>query len=97
MSRETGDDSLFSFPRRRRMTQTHAVLWTVIVVATTADIVLTMTGLNQGLQEGNVVVHTLVAGWTLLSDRKATVFLALFAIVTFAVVVNNVVLLFLSV
>jgi hypothetical protein len=31
----------------------------------------------------------LVAGWSLLSDRNATVFLALFAVVTLLVVVNN--------
>ena len=33
----------------------------------------------------------LVAGWTLLSDRNAAVFLALFAIVTTAVVLRNLV------
>lgn len=92
-----------------RMTAAHAVLWTVVIVATVGDILLTMTGLTVGLQEGNVVVGTmlaefglagfwlvkfgamlwLVAGWRLLSERNATVFLALFAIVTLAVVAYN--------
>jgi len=36
----------------------------------------------------------LVAGWALLSDRDAAVFLALFATVTGAVVVSNAVLVF---
>jgi len=94
------------------MTRTHAVLWTLILVSTSADIVLTMAGLELGLQEGNVLVHFmvsrfglaglwlvkflamcwLVAGWTLLSDRNAEIFLGLFATVTVAVVVNNAVL-----
>jgi len=39
----------------------------------------------------------LVAGWTLLNDRNAAVFLALFATVTGAVVVSNALLLFGSV
>jgi len=96
-------------PFYRDMTETHAVLWTVVVVATVADVVMTLTGLSNGLQEGNPVVRTmvgtfgvaglwgvkflamcwLVAGWALLSDWKATVFLGIFAVVTLAVVLNN--------
>ncbi|MFY4811862.1 hypothetical protein [Haloarcula argentinensis] len=95
--------------RDHHLSHTHAVLWTVILVATVGDILLTMTGLTVGLQEGNVVVSTmlaefglaglwlvkfgamlwLVAGWRLLSERNATVFLALFAVVTLAVVAYN--------
>ncbi|WP_049919714.1 hypothetical protein [Haloarcula vallismortis] len=91
------------------LSPTHAVLWIVILVATVGDILLTMTRLTVGLQEGNVVVSTmlaefglaglwlvkfgamlwLVAGWRLLSERNATVFLALFAVVTLAVVAYN--------
>jgi hypothetical protein len=100
-------------PFYREMNETHAVLWTVVVVATVADVVMTLTGLSSGLQEGNPVVRTmvgtfgvaglwvvkflamcwLVAGWTLLSDWKATVFLGIFAVVTLAVVLNNAVVL----
>ena len=91
------------------LSNTHAVLWTVILVATVGDILLTMTGLTVGLQEGNAVVSTmlaefglaglwlvkfgamlwLVVGWRLLSERNATVFLTLFAVVTLAVVAYN--------
>jgi hypothetical protein len=111
---DTGAESLFTLRRERRMTHTHAVLWTVVLAATSADIVLTMAGLERGLREGNVVVHTLVGefglaglwlvkfaamvwlvgGWALLSDRNAAIFLALFAVVTVAVVLNNAVLVF---
>ena len=92
------------------MTRTHAVLWSVILIATVADVLLTTTGLANGLREGNAVVATslssfglagllvvkfaamlwLVAGWTLLSDRNAAMFLALFAAVTVGVVGYNV-------
>ncbi|KAA9398615.1 hypothetical protein Har1130_10375 [Haloarcula sp. CBA1130] len=95
--------------RGHQLSHTHAVLWTVILVATIGDILLTMTGLTVGLQEGNVVVNTmlsefglaglwlvkfgamlwLVAGWRLLSERNATIFLALFAVVTLAIVAYN--------
>jgi hypothetical protein len=95
--------------REHDLSHTHAVLWTVILVATVGDILLTMTGLTVGLQEGNAVVSAmlaefglaglwvvkfgamlwLVAGWRLLSERNATVFLALFAVVTLAVVAYN--------
>lgn len=101
----TPEESLFA----RHMTETHAVLWTAVVVATVADVVMTLTGMSSGLQEGNPVVRAmvgafgpaglwvvkfgamcwLVAGWAYLENWKATVFLALFAVVTLAVVLNN--------
>jgi hypothetical protein len=108
-----GGEPLFTPRLERRMTRAHAVLWTVIVLATVADILLTMAGLANGFREGNAVVVAslstlglgglflvkfaamvwLVAGWTLLSDRNASIFLALFAVVTLAVVANNVLVL----
>lgn len=113
VSTSESDDALLTLRRKRRMTRTHAVLWTLILVTTVADILLTMVGLARGLREGNVVVAAmlaelglaglwlvkfgamvwLVAGWLLLDDRNAAVFLALFAIVTAAVVVSNTLLL----
>ncbi|MEF8827925.1 MAG: DUF5658 family protein [Haloarcula sp.] len=104
-----GSESGVPLWRGHHLSATHAVLWTVILVATVGDILLTMTGLTVGLQEGNVVVSTmlaefglaglwlvkfgamlwLVAGWRLLSERNATVFLALFAVVTLGVVAYN--------
>jgi hypothetical protein len=103
---------LFTLRRQRRLTRAHAALWALILAATTADIVLTLVGLERGLREGNAVLALmlsqfglaglwlvkfsamcwLVAGWALLSDRNAAIFLALFALVTVAVVVNNAVL-----
>ncbi|WP_424003225.1 DUF5658 family protein [Haloarcula salina] len=91
------------------MSEADVVLWTAVLVATVGDILLTLTGLTAGLQEGNVVVRTmlaefgvagfwlvkfvamlwLVAGWRVLDERKATAFLALFAVVTLAVVAHN--------
>jgi hypothetical protein len=114
LSRFERDDALLTLRRERTMTRTHAVLWTVILVATVADILLTMVGLAAGLREGNIVVATLlgewglaglwlvkfaamlwlVAGWILLDDRNAAIFLGLFATVTTAVVVSNSLLLF---
>lgn len=102
-------ESLFSLRRDRRMTRTHAALWGLILVATVADILLTMRGTALGFEEGNALVRTmlsafgpaglwvvkfaamcwLVAGWTLLSDRNAAIFLGLFAVVTLAVTVHN--------
>ncbi|KAA9409237.1 hypothetical protein EGO51_05325 [Haloarcula hispanica] len=103
------DESAVTLWWEHHLSHTHAVLWTVILVATVGDILLTMTGLTVGLQEGNVVVSRmlaefglagfwlvkfgamlwLVAGWRLLSEYNATVFLALFAVVTLAVVAYN--------
>lgn len=91
------------------LSETDFVLWTAVLVATVGDILLTLTGLTAGLQEGNVVVRTmlaefgvaglwlvkfgamlwLVAGWRALDEWKATLFLALFAVVTLAVVAHN--------
>lgn len=112
MSARDEESSGFTVPMERDMTETHAVLWTVIVVATVGDVLLTLAGTGLGLQEGNVVVRTmmgafgpaglwvvkflamcwLVAGWSLLSDRDASIFLALFAIVTVSVTGYNAVL-----
>jgi hypothetical protein len=36
-------------PFYRDMNETHAVLWTVVVVATVADVIMTLTGLSNGL------------------------------------------------
>jgi len=110
-SQASGDERepLFTPRRERRMTRMHAAMWTLILVTTVGDIVLTMVGLASGVPEGNPVIRTmvtefglaglwtvkfaamcwLVAGWTLLSDRNASIFLGLFACVTTLVVVYN--------
>ena len=53
-------DGLLTLRRKRRLTQTHAVLWALILATTTADILLTMAGLATGFSEGNVVVAAML-------------------------------------
>lgn len=48
---------------RRHMTETHAVLWTVIIVATVADVVTTLTGLSNGVEEANPVIRSMVGSF----------------------------------
>lgn len=47
--------------RERPLSETHAVLWTVIVVAAVFDIVTTLVGLGQGLREGNLIARAFIA------------------------------------
>lgn len=61
VSRSDSDDALLTLRTERRMTRAHAVLWTLILSTTVADILLTMVGLNAGLREGNVVVGIMLA------------------------------------
>ena len=57
------DEALLTFRRERRMTRTHAALWALILAATVGDILLTLVGTAGGLQEGNVVVATLMGAF----------------------------------
>lgn len=41
----------------RNLTESHAVLWSVIIVASVFDILTTITGLSKGLAEGNAVAR----------------------------------------
>ncbi len=50
-------DSLLTLRRERRVTRVHAVLWTLILAATVADILLTLTGTALGFREGNALVR----------------------------------------
>jgi len=50
---------------QRRMTRSHAVLWTVILGTTVADVWLTIVGLGLGYEEGNAVVAGLLAAYGL--------------------------------
>lgn len=47
--------------RWRDLSETHAVLWTVIIVAAVFDIVTTLVGLQVGLQEGNAIARAFIA------------------------------------
>lgn len=93
----------------RRMTESHAVLWTVVIVASVFDVLTTMTGLEHGLREGNAVARAfietygapgigllkfvalvgLVVTWGVLSDRRATIGLAAFAVVAVVTIALN--------
>lgn len=44
----------------RRLTESHAVLWSVIIVAAIFDVLTTMTGLTLGLSEGNAVARAFI-------------------------------------
>ncbi len=45
----------------RRLPESHAVLWTVVVVASALDVVTTIAGLGLGVEEGNAVARAFLA------------------------------------
>jgi len=51
----------FGVFRERRLSESHTVLWSVVVVASLFDVVTTMVGLKQGLAEGNTVARAFIA------------------------------------
>ena len=51
------DDSAYVIRMERRLTVSHALLWTVIIVASVLDVVTTVVGLAHHLEEGNVVAR----------------------------------------
>lgn len=65
MGSESGpppDDSRDALERfERELPESHAVLWTVIIVAAAFDVVTTLTGLGAGLAEGNRVARAFLA------------------------------------
>ncbi|MBX0324139.1 DUF5658 family protein [Halomicroarcula sp. F13] len=44
----------------RQLSESHAVLWTVVILASLFDIVTTIVGLERGLTEGNAVARAFV-------------------------------------
>lgn len=64
-SAATDEDRRFDRRLSGRMTETDAVLWTVVLVVTVADVVTTISGLANGLQEGNVVVREMIESFGL--------------------------------
>lgn len=103
-------------PSARDLTESHAVLWTVIIVAAVLDVVTTMAGLGIGLEEGNAVARAFIAtyghwglgglkfsalvlvtlAWGILPDRRATIVLTGFAVISLLVVALNAVTLAVS-
>jgi hypothetical protein len=61
--RSSTDDGAASRADRfdRELTESHAVLWTVVILASVFDVVTTMTGLSLGFEEGNTVVRAFIA------------------------------------
>ena len=44
----------------RRLSESHTVLWTVVILASMFDVVTTMVGLELGLTEGNAVAQAFI-------------------------------------
>jgi len=44
----------------RRLSESHTVLWTVVILASLFDVVTTMVGLDRGLGEGNAVARAFI-------------------------------------
>ena len=44
----------------RQLSESHAVLWTVVILASVFDIVTTIVGIGHGLQEGNAVARAFI-------------------------------------
>ncbi|WP_276273103.1 DUF5658 family protein [Haloarcula litorea] len=55
------DGGPWSFPPERPLSESHAVLWSVVILASIFDVVTTMVGLGLGLAEGNAVARAFVA------------------------------------
>jgi uncharacterized membrane protein len=102
-------DGVGRVPSKRQLSENHAVLWTVVILASLFDVVTTMVGLGVGLAEGNAVARAfidtygapgigllkfsalvlVVTLWALFDDHRATVVLAVFAVVSLVVVALN--------
>lgn len=44
-------------PLERHLSESHAVLWSVVIVSAVFDILTTLVGIHHGLSEGNVVAR----------------------------------------
>lgn len=56
-----GENHRFGWRIYRPLPESHAVLWTVILTASVFDIVTTIVGLANRLEEGNVVARAFIA------------------------------------
>lgn len=55
-----GLDSTWVLSLHRELSESHAVLWSVVILASVFDIVTTIVGLEQGLHEGNGVARAFI-------------------------------------
>ncbi|MDS0282157.1 DUF5658 family protein [Haloarcula onubensis] len=47
-------------PGERQLSESHTVLWTVVILSSLFDIVTTMVGMDRGLGEGNAVARAFI-------------------------------------
>ena len=55
------EDVSLTWRVERHLPESHAVLWTVVVIASALDVVTTIAGLGRGLDEGNAVARAFLA------------------------------------
>lgn len=48
------------WPLERDLSESHAVLWSVVVLSSVLDVVTTMVGLGRGFEEGNAVAQAFI-------------------------------------
>ena len=56
----TGDDGALIWRVERQLSESEAVLWSVIVVASVFDVLTTMRGIALGFEEGNAVARAFI-------------------------------------
>jgi len=49
------------FPLERQLSESHTVLWSVVILSSLLDVVTTMVGIQRGLTEGNAVARAFIA------------------------------------
>jgi uncharacterized membrane protein len=49
-----------AMPAERRLSESHTVLWSVVICSSLFDVVTTMVGIEQGLAEGNAVARAFI-------------------------------------
>ena len=48
------------FPLERRLSESHTVLWSVVILASLFDVVTTIVGIDRGFAEGNAVARAFI-------------------------------------
>ncbi|MDS0259888.1 DUF5658 family protein [Haloarcula sp. S1CR25-12] len=57
---ERGGSGGTLFPGQRQLSESHTVLWAVVILASLFDVVTTMVGIQRGLGEGNAVARAFI-------------------------------------
>jgi hypothetical protein len=74
------DERPLAWQVERQLTESHAVLWAVVIVSSIFDVVTTITGLSLGLTEGNAVAQAFIATYG-TSGIGLLKFIALFLLI----------------